>query len=129
MTKKRLGIAMIDLVVTIVVIGIVLLAVPNIQEQAFKSSYAMHDSKLIEELYSKVATNMQVHAQGGVGVTPIDGSFGSKSIRYNPYKSAKGKSLRLIRDSLSTQNGKSQIVMHGFSLDVAVERVSRGTSE
>jgi len=129
MKKMRLAIAMIELIIAIVVISIVLLAVPNVLGQISRNAYTIHDSSLIDNLYSKMSQEIDTHATGSISASPRDGNFGRKHITYNPYKSMSGAEVRTIEMGSPNSEKNGEIILRGFGMSTIPRRIKRESHE
>lgn len=123
MKNNRLAIAMVELILAIVIMGIVLLSAPIVMNQVSASAYSAEDSRIADNLYSKISIQIQDHVVGSRDYMPRNGGFGQTNIIYSPLVSTSSDKIRLVTISLSSASNESNIVMSGFGIYPVVKRV------
>ena len=125
MKNLRLGLAMVELIVAITIIGITMMAAPAIISQISHSAYDATKSEQVEETYKKLSLQRAMHIKGTLSALPSIKDFGHQSITYHPLKASDGEMIRLIEYNESTIENNTTIVMRAFGVSTSINRVPR----
>ena len=125
MKNMRLGLAMVELVVAITVIGIALMSAPVVMGQISHSAYDVEKSKQVEEAYRQLSLLRAIYAKGTLSALPEGGGFGHKNVTYHPLDASSGETIRLVEYNKSTIEDNDSIVMRAFGISAPVHRVLR----
>jgi len=123
--NMRLGLAMVELVVAITVIGIALMSAPAVMGQISHSAYDADKSKQIEEAYRELSLQRAAQTKGTLSPSPKSGGFGHANITYRPLDAGSGETIRLVEYDRLTAESNDSIIMRAFGISTPVNRVLR----